>query len=176
LRGILRYSRAAELLYSGLLCDLHPGGEAVHRRLLFFVANLVLRSKGHVQTYQRTIETAVGEGLWEPQGKGSYAITDSGHRLAIEQWGVCIPTYMPSRGGQFEIYLEGMISKIRVTLWSSGERSRAYLDGEESRPMITACEKLERETGVHLSLSSGIFSALYDMAIDHEFEMSFQAR
>ena len=169
----MRISRQDELLYASLLCGMWPGGDPVHRRLLFFVANVEFGTGVHVQSYQKTLENGVTMGLWDNRKpKGVYVVTEYGHQQALNKWGTRIPKYMPTVSDRFQVCLEGIISGIKITLWSSGRLSRVFLDGVEFRPMMTACEKLEREAGVHLYMSSGIFSALYDMGLDHNFQMS----
>ena len=68
----MRIFRRDRLLYASLLCGMLPEGVPVHRRLLFFVANVEFGTKVHVQSDQRTLENGVMIGLWEdrrPTGK-----------------------------------------------------------------------------------------------------------
>ena len=68
----MRIFRRDRLLYASLLCGMFLEGVPVHRRLLFFVANVEFGTKVHVQSDQRTLENGVMIGLWEdrrPTGK-----------------------------------------------------------------------------------------------------------
>jgi len=168
------HSREDELLYASLLCGMRPFQHPAHRVQLFFVANRELQSKGHHMTYQGILETGVGKGLWEnyiKKGTGEYLITWAGYEEATDRFGPVISRYRPAAAYEFECRLVGVILGVKVELRSWGKRSEVFLEGDEYS-LTGACEELEAWIGLSLIRRGvGSFANLYDMAIDHGFEM-----
>lgn len=177
----MHLSLKEELLYAAFLCGLKPEGESLHRIQLFFVANKELNSKRHQSDYQKVLETAANnQGYWEywpEKTSGEYRITQKGYEKALNLFGNIVQHYPPCKANAIHYSLEGDIGNTKVLIRTRGvDNTTVFINDAACDSAKDACRRLAEEIGYSINIETGsAVMALYDLALDYNFEMYWES-